>query len=71
MNKAYYAHVKWSKVGHSIDTHNNWDDPILNKKTAQAICNRLMQEYGGNRECYIRGKCLEVWVTDGKGKRID
>ena len=70
VSKIYYSNAKWSKIGNSQDSHNNWDDPALNKHTARIICQRLMEEYGNIAECDIRGKCLEVWVTDEKGCRV-
>ncbi len=70
-NEEYYSNAKWSKIGHSDDRHCN-STSDKNREFAFAICNTLLDRWGQGREpCEIRGTCLETWVTDKDGNKVE
>ena len=53
----YSSNAEWTKIKPSKDIHHQ------GREFAEAICERLMEEYGpGTPGCEIRGHCKRTWV---------
>lgn len=57
----YSSNATWTKINNSKDTHTT-------KEMAQGICDRLLRDYGTNKRCQTRGRCLSAWVEEVKDK---
>lgn len=65
MDKVYFSNAKWTKIDDSMDRHESLD-------FAQHICSELKKRYGQHTKgCDIRGFCIETWVTDENGNKIE
>ena len=62
INKIFYSNAKWTKIQNSQDHHSTFE-------AAQAVCQRLLNDYNHELAGDVRGICLEVWVTD-ENKRV-
>ncbi len=70
--KTFNSNARWSEIPNSSDSHNIKDTSWENFDYAQTICQLLMDRWGpGERPCEVRGTCLETWVTDENGKRVE
>lgn len=70
-DQIYYSNASWTKVGNSRDSHyTRGQFTALNG--AMAVCERLLEDYGAKtRGCEVRGHCLDSWVTDEKGNKVE